>query len=252
VSGYDALARYYDADHIAFDEDVTLYRELARRAGGPVLEAMCGSGRLLAPLARAGLRLTGVDSSAAMLALARERLATAGLAGRVTLHEGDVRAGLPSGPFGLAIVALNSFMHLTTVADQLAALRHLHAALAPGGLLALDLFNPEARALDDLDGGLVLDRSFTLPDGAQVQKFVAQRADMARQLNYVTFIYDELGAGGQLRRTTYPFTMRWLYRYELEHLLARCGFAIEAVYGSYDLDAFAPGSELMFTVARRI
>ncbi|HWQ12980.1 MAG TPA: class I SAM-dependent methyltransferase [Roseiflexaceae bacterium] len=252
MSAYDALARYYDADHAAFDEDVPLYRELARRTGGRVLEAMCGSGRLLEPLARAGLRLVGVDSSAAMLALARERLAAAGLLDRVALHEGDVRAGLPPGPFGLAIVALNSFMHLTTTADQLAALGHLHAALAPGGLLALDLFNPDARGLAGLDGGLVLDRAFTLVDGARVQKFVAQRADMARQLNHVTFIYDELDAAGQVRRTTYPFTMRWLYRYELEHLLARCGFALEAVYGSYELDPFAPGSELMFSVARRV
>jgi len=251
VSVYDALARYYDADHAAFDDDVPFYRELARRAGDRVLEAMCGSGRLLVPLARAGLQLDGIDSSPAMVALARERLAEAGLLERVRLHLGDVRQTLPPGPFDLAIVALNSFMHLVSTADQLAALRNLHAALAPGGLLALDLFNPTSRALADLDGELVLDRTFTLPDGAQVQKFVAQRADMARQLNHVTFIYDELGADGQVRRATHSFTLRWLYRYELEHLLARAGFTIEAIFGSYDLDELHGGSELMLTIARR-
>jgi SAM-dependent methyltransferase len=252
VSGYDSLARYYDADHASFSEDVPFYRELARRTGGRVLEAMCGSGRLLLPLARAGLRLSGIDSSALMLALARERLAANDLLDRVVLHEGDVGAGLPAGPFDLAVVALNSFMHLLSSADQLAALKHLHAALTPAGLLALDLFNPAARSLDRLDGELVLDRTFAMPDGAQVQKFVVQRADVAHQLNHVTFIYDELRADGQVRRMTHSFELRWLHRYELEHLLARAGFAVEAVYGSYDLDEYSATSELMLTIARKL
>lgn len=252
MNEYDALARYYDADHASFDDDVAFYRELARRAGGRVLELMCGSGRLLAPLARAGHRVVGVDSSAAMVELARERLGAQGLLGRAELRLGDVREGLPPGPFGLAIVALNSFMHLTNTQHQLDVLANLRAALPPGGLLALDLFNPAARGLHDMDGALVLDRSFRLPDGALVQKLVAQSADAARQLNHVTFMYDEVGDDGVLRRTTRSFTLRWLQRYELEHLLARAGFELEAVYGSYDLDPFEAGADLMLCVARRV
>jgi hypothetical protein len=130
-------------------------------------------------------------------------------------------------------------------------LKHIHGALASGGLLALDLFNPDPRALAEQNGAVVLDREFMLEDGTSVQKFVAQHADMATQTNRVTFIYDELQADGLVRRTTLPFTMRWLYRYELEHLLARAGFTLEAVYGSYDLDEYSGGGELMLTVARR-
>jgi len=43
--------------------------------GGPVLEIGCGSGRLLAPLARAGYEVTGVDQSPEMLARAEARSA---------------------------------------------------------------------------------------------------------------------------------------------------------------------------------
>lgn len=46
-------------------------------------------------------------------------------------------------------------------------------------------------------------------------------------------------------------TLRWFYRYELEHLLERAGFVVEAVYGSYDLDPFVASSDIMLTVARR-
>jgi hypothetical protein len=45
--------------------------------------------------------------------------------------------------------------------------------------------------------------------------------------------------------------MRWVYRYELEHLLARAGFVLEQVYGSYELDDYRSDSDVMLAVARR-
>jgi SAM-dependent methyltransferase len=252
VSAFDHFAHYYDADYSDVTDDIAFYQELARRCDDPIIELMCGSGRLLLPLAQAGHRLTGVDISPAMLALARAKLADAGLSERVTLVEGDIRTSAPAGAFGLAIIGLNSFMHLTTTADQFAALGHIHAALATGGLLVLDLFNPDLRTLADAMGQLVLEKRFLLADGTIVHKFITQQTDTAAQLSYVSFIYDELDAEGRVRRSALPFTMRWLYRYELEHLLARAGFELEALYGSYELDAYSGDSELMLAVARRI
>ena len=43
--------------------------------------------------------------------------------------------------------------------------------------------------------------------------------------------------------------MRLLYRYELEHLLARCGFRIVALYGDYDRSAFSDESLGLIVVA---
>lgn len=251
MSSFDALARYYDADYGSFDDDVPFYLELARRTGGPILELMCGSGRLLEPLARAGYQLTGIDHAEALLARAQQRLAAAGLLGQVRLVAGDVRSTTMGTGYPLAIVGLNSFMHLEQSDDQLQALRQIHAALAPGGLLALDLFNPHGRDLAGHNGELVLDKSFNLEDGTVVQKFVAQTSDSAAQLSYVTFIYDELTSEGLVRRFTLPFTMRWLYRYEAEHLLARAGFVIEQVFGSYELDDYHSDSDVMLILARR-
>jgi len=91
-----------------------------------------------------------------------------------------------------------------------------------------------------------------LGSGTLVQKFVAQQANLAEQTSYVTFIYDEIGPTGTVRRSALPFTMRWLYRYELEHLLARAGFVLEAVYGSYDLDEYDSASDLLLAVARKV
>jgi SAM-dependent methyltransferase len=249
MSLYDPFARYYDADFRDYHEDVPFLREMARRTGGPILELMCGTGRVLTPLAEAGFTLTGVDLSPAMLELARDTLADAGLAEQVTLVEGDVRdLTLPPEQFALAFIAVNSFMHLESVRDQLAALSNARRALTRRGLLVIDLFNPDPRELTREDNRLVLDREYEL-DGRHVQKFVAIDSDPAAQLSRVTYLYDETDADGGLTRRTMHFTLRWLYRFELEHLLARAGFTLRNLYGSYELDDYGAGSPRMIAVA---
>jgi SAM-dependent methyltransferase len=249
MSVYDPFARYYDADFRDYRDDVPLLRELARRAAGPVLELMCGTGRVLLPLAEAGFELTGVDISPAMLAIARDQLEEAGLLGRVTLLEGDVRSvALPAEGFAMAFVAVNSFMHLESVGDQLATLANIRRALRRRGLLVLDLFNPDPAEIAREDNRLVLDREYEL-DGRHVQKFIAIDSDAAAQLSRVTYLYDETDEAGAVTRRTMRFTMRWFYRFEIEHLLARAGFTLRNVYGSYDLDEYGQGSPRLIVVA---
>jgi SAM-dependent methyltransferase len=246
---YDPFARYYDADFSDYLDDLHFYRELGRRTGGPLLELMCGTGRVLAPLAADGFTITGVDSSPAMLALARERIEAQKLGSKATLIEGDVRdVALPEKHFGLAFVAINSFMHLEEVRDQLATLETARRSLSRRGLLVLDLFNPDPTQIVREDNRLVLDRSYEL-DGRQVQKFVAIDSDIATQTSAVTYIYDESDGSGMLARRTMRFTMRWFYRFELEHLLARAGFMLRSLYGSYDLDDYTSASARMIAVA---
>lgn len=251
MSIYDPFARYYDADLDDYAEDVAFYREMARRTGGPILELMCGTGRLLTPLAEDGHTLTGVDSSPAMLNIAQARLSAADLTSRVTLIHGDARTvELPTRHFALAFVALNSFMHLEKLKDQFAALNTLRQALADDGLLLIDLFNPDPAHLADDDGRMILDRDYEL-DGNRVLRFVVTQCDLAQQINQVSYLYDEVDPAGHVTRQIMRFTMRWIYRYELEHLLARAGFMLRSVYGSYDLDSYASDSPRLIGVASR-
>jgi ubiquinone/menaquinone biosynthesis C-methylase UbiE len=249
MNTYDPFARYYDADFHDYQDDVPFLREMARRTGGPILELMCGTGRVLLPLAREGYQITGVDISPAMLEIARAHLAAAGLAEGVDLIEGDVRSiELPAKGYALAFVAVNSFMHLEEVRDQLAALTVVRRALTRRGLLVLDLFNPDLTEIAREDSRIVLDREYDL-DGRHVQKFIAIDSDAAAQISRVTYLYDETDADGRLSRRTMRFAMRWFYRFEIEHLLARAGFSTRAIYGSYDLDEYATGSPRLIVVA---
>ena len=68
VEAYDA---FYPGSGPQIAGVVGFYERVARQVGGPVLELACGTGRIALPLAKAGLYVTGVDRSEAMLTIAR-------------------------------------------------------------------------------------------------------------------------------------------------------------------------------------
>jgi ubiquinone/menaquinone biosynthesis C-methylase UbiE len=72
VDAYDA---FYSSSGPQIAGDLAFYQRVAREVGGPVLELACGTGRIALPLAGAGLHVTGVDRSEAMLTIARRKLA---------------------------------------------------------------------------------------------------------------------------------------------------------------------------------
>jgi SAM-dependent methyltransferase len=252
IEAMNRLARFFDGEYADYDEDIPTLKAFAQRTGGPILELGCGAGRALLPLARAGYAVTGVDLSPAMLAVARDKAQAAGLTDRVTLIEGDFATATLGGPYRLAFVAMNTFMHLTTQTAQLRGLRHWRASLAHGGLLLIDLFNPDMAQLAGLDNRLELDRSWRDPlTGRMVMKFLARTADPATQILDVTLIYDELSAEGALLRTLIQVQLRYLWRYEAVLLLDKAGYEVEAVYGGWDLQPYAAGSQRLILAARR-
>jgi SAM-dependent methyltransferase len=247
---WDRFARLYDDDYGHFTADLDLYLPFAERAGGPILEAMCGTGRVLLPLVEAGYEAVGLDISPAMVEVARNKLTEMKLARRGRVEVADIRSFQLPERFALALIAMNSFMHLETLDDQAAALHSIREHLQPDGLLIIDLFNPDPQELADDQGVLVHAKSFISRAGTEVQKWVLRRTDFAEQTHYVEFVYDEIGEDRLVHRDVLPFTMRWLYRFELEHLLARNGFAPEAWFGSYELDAYTGEGDRLIVIAR--
>jgi SAM-dependent methyltransferase len=105
-----------------------------------VLELGIGSGRLALPIADRGLRVTGIDASAAML----ERLAAKPGAERVEVITGDMARAdeLVDGPFGVVLIAFNTLFNLTSEAAQLACLRACARLLLPEGSLLVEAAVP--------------------------------------------------------------------------------------------------------------
>ena len=137
---YDQIAEVYATvmgQSMPFD-DVGHYRQLAQRAGGPVLELGCGTGRILLPLLRAGLDVVGVDRSLPMLAQLRRD--GAGLAPRVA--QMDLRALALRGHFRLILAPYSLITYLTRSADVDAFLTQVRELLDDDGELLLDAFIP--------------------------------------------------------------------------------------------------------------
>ena len=133
----DALARLYDLDLLDDPGDLDLWLALAAKTGGPILELMCGTGRLAVPLAEAGFAVTGVDLDPAMLDRAAARAAGSDEEARRRLDlvlADVVGLELPgAGTYRLAFVALNSMLLLRSREAQQAAWRAMASHLAPAG-----------------------------------------------------------------------------------------------------------------------
>ncbi|MGH9971290.1 MAG: class I SAM-dependent methyltransferase [Pyrinomonadaceae bacterium] len=238
--------------------DVDFFVELARDGAGPVLEVGCGTGRVLLPTARAGIEVVGLDSSPLMLSVCRNKLSSepeSVQAKVIALVEGDMRAFELGREFSMVTIPFRPFQHLLTVEDQLSCLVNIRRHLIAGGRLILDIFNPSLPHLTDerylSEHGEELE--FTTADGRRVVRSarIVSR-DYFTQVTDNELIYDVTHPDGHKERLVHRFLMRYLFRFEAEHLLARCGFSIEQVYADYDKSPFGstyPG-ELIFVAQK--
>lgn len=259
--GYDArrfVAEYYD--HVplyANRRDVPFYAELAAQAGGPVLELGCGTGRLLVPLIRSGFAVDGIDLSSAMLERCERKLAAepASVQARASIRQADMTDFDLGKQYPLVIAPFRCFQHLIDVDDQMRCLRSAARHLAPGGLLVLDLFNTDPARMHDpkyLDETVEFE-DLELLDGRRLGRSSRTVAfHPARQYNDTELIYHVEHPDGRAERLVHAFPIRLFFRYEVEHVLARCGFALTACYGDYDRSPYQDDSPEMIVLAEKI
>ncbi|HAX24787.1 MAG TPA: class I SAM-dependent methyltransferase [Thermomicrobiales bacterium] len=246
---YARFAEYYDLEYDRYEDDFDLYRQFATEANGPVLELGCGSGRVLRSLEELGLPLAGIDPSPAMLARARRRLSSSTALVEASME--DLKPGLlPVPKYWLAFCAINTFLHLADADAQIAALQAVRSIVIDGGLLLLDLMAPDPHYLSSLDGRVLLEFSGTLSDGRRLDKWVTRTHDFASQTITTTVLFDTVEPGsGALTRVVDEYATRYIYRWELEHLLHRAGWEMIGLYGSYDLEPYRSESERMIALA---
>jgi hypothetical protein len=127
--------------------------------------------------------------------------------------------------------------------------------LVPGGRLILDVFNPSFEALvrDDLGQELGEEPEFTMLDGRRVvRRHRTVSRDRFHQVLHVELIYDVTHPDGREERLVHAFPMRYFFRFEAEHLLARGGFDVQHVYADFDKNPYGsqyPG-ELIFVAQK--
>jgi SAM-dependent methyltransferase len=229
VSVYDDIARLYDPWSASVQEDVPFYVEEARRSGGPVVELGVGTGRIAIPVAAAGIDVIGVDSSAGMLEVCRERAALAGV--ELDLRLGDLRDPPVEERVPLVTCPFRSLLHMQSDADRLRALRAVRRLLVPGGRFIFDVFAPGEEDIAETHGRWI-----------EREQGIWERADWDAEARTLTLSVRDANAQSTME-------LGWLEPREWSALLESEGFTVDARYGWFDRTPYGGGEDVIY-VAR--
>jgi len=224
------------------DTQPRFYSQLAHELGAiSIVDLGCGTGLITRELAREGYRVTGIDTAPAMIDLARR----GSYADRVRWICGDA-AELGTVGADLAIMSGHVAQFFLADVRWHGALTALHDAVRPGGWLAFESRNPEARewerwtrdacaSVDDPVAG----RIDTWPEFQTMDEGIVSYA-----IHYLfAATGEEIVTSNQLRFRSVD---------ELTRSLAAAGFAIERVYGDWDRRPVSPTARELIVVAARV
>ncbi|MBZ0290952.1 MAG: class I SAM-dependent methyltransferase [Anaerolineae bacterium] len=242
-------SEFYDPRLVAIYDTVCpieeyrdFYVNLAASLGAAsILDLGCGTGLLTYELATAGHRMIGVEPSALMLAVARQRLA--GM--EVQWIEGGVSA-IHNVQANLAIMTGHVAQFFHEDDDWRQALDVFHAALRPGGHLVFESRNPLFQHWNQWTPEATYRTFAESPAGpfeywSEVLSVTGDRVLTALHYRF-TQSGAELVSVGELRFRTCD---------EIRQSLERAGFSVETIYGDWDRSLSNDDSPEMIFVARR-
>ncbi len=244
TDAYTVLARCYDrltadVDYETWADYVERHFRRSKRPVRSVVELGCGTGSLTALLARRGYRMTAVDLSPDMLALADQKCE--GL-GALFLCQDMSRLALLDRADAV-ISCLDSVNYVTRPAALRRTFQRVYQSLAPGGLFLFDVKTPAA--LEGADGQTYLDED----DGL----FCVWRGEYSPRRRICGYGLDlflreadgSWSRGGEYHEE-YAYTPR-----ELEDFLREAGFTHIKVYGDKTMSAPREGAARIFLAARK-
>jgi SAM-dependent methyltransferase len=258
IDSYHVAAKYYDGAYGAMRDlvDAPFYLNLAMEVGGPVLEIGCGTGRVLLPIARAGIEIHGVDNSRPMLGTLKENLAgeSPETRGKVTLHSVDMRKFRLNRKFPLVIIPFRPMQHMYTVSDQVRALKSAARHVGEGGTLAFDVFYPKFDILRLGIGEERLEAEWTSPSDPQtvIRRYYRKDAvDKINQTTSLTFFFRRF-CNGRLESEENDTLKMSYYTYpHLRALFLLAGLEPVAEYGSFAQTPLDNSAEEMIFLLRR-
>lgn len=222
---------FYDISKpTACPKEVAFYVDILQGVHGPILEAMCGSGRLLLPLLRLGYKIDGLDNSVEMLDSCEKRCLSENL--KASLFNQSIES--PSlGKYALIFIAVGFFQLINDRVEALKILRILHSHLLPGGSLVLDTFIPwdsvkvsiEGDALSKEKKTVSSNHTVACSDGAEILLTSMTTIDPWEQLEISKNQYEKRLDGKVIAQEEEDLNARWYYPNEMELFLKKAGFS---------------------------
>lgn len=251
-------AEIYDDSVSDWAGEIEFYQELAaqaRQVGGPILELGCGTGRVALRLARGNVPVVGLDRSRPMLDVARRKSHGAA---HLRWVEGNMRSFDLGQRFALVLIPGHAFQCLNSTRDQLECLACVRRHLMPAAQLVVHLDHQDVTWLAGIAGRKVGEfekaghfrRSAT---GREIQAYRSWSYEPATQTAVSQTRWEEIDADGRVVDTwqKQPVRLHCVFPFEMEHLLARAGFEVQAVFGDFHRHPLTDSSPEMIWVAKR-
>lgn len=224
------VARFYDVIYAhlrTVDRDFFLKKIFETK--GPILEIGVGTGRFFLDAVNNGADIYGIDISATMLEQLRAKLDKSHH--HRVFHQ-DARSLNLEMKFDLVVAPFRVFSHLIDVEDQLLAVDSIYDHLNPGGRFIFDLYVPDLGILQHgIDEQIDFDGEYA--PGKKLRRVVSARPDFINQISDITMTLTWDEDDGP-KTGTWHTSMRFFFRYELEHLVARSKLKLEHIYGDYE------------------
>jgi len=212
---------------------------LGKLAGdGPAVEFAIGTGRVAIPLSEAGVRVSGIELSHAMISRLREKDA----AKTIPVVQGDMTEAVAGENFALAFLVFNTIANLLSQEDQVRCFQNAARHLAPGGCFVVELWVPQLRSLAPGHAGTV---EVSQPGYLLVDTYdVVQQHVVSHHVGFGPEISD--GRDARIGRTPH----RYIWPSELDLMARIAGFALESRWADWDGSEFTGESRSHVSVYR--
>jgi ubiquinone/menaquinone biosynthesis C-methylase UbiE len=252
-ASYNSLARYYDVEYRAKDDDIDFYLDAARKYGSPILEIGIGTGRMAIPLVKRGHCITGIDNSIEMLKVLKSKLEKSPVKAQYNIQYilADMRQFSLNRRFTLCIIPFRAFLHNLSMRDQLLTLHQIHRHLEQGGKLVLDIFVP----IYSVIASKKWQDTVEYPASPKSQKSITVTSEITHDpVHQILTIKNDYRA--TLQKKSPPvarggYVYRYIFRYEMELLLRCAGFQLLDIYGDFEGSPYSFDSGNMVVVAEK-
>ena len=215
---------------------VEVLSELA--GGGPAVEFAIGTGRVAIPLSEAGIQVSGIELSHAMISRLRDKVGEA----RIPVVQGDMSEAVAGENFSLAFLVFNTIANLLTQDGQVRCFQNAARHLAPGGRFVVELWVPQLRSLPPGHGGTV---EVSRPGYLLVDTYdVLHQHVISHHVQFGPDLAD--GREARIGRTPH----RYIWPSELDLMARLAGFELESRWADWDRSGFTADSRSHVSVYR--
>ena len=202
----------------------------AHEARGPILEPMCGSGRLMLPLLEAGFDIEGFDASPFMLQAFAQKYALISTA-KPPISQAFIQEFLSKKQYNLIFIPFGSLGLITNSQELKKSLQNMYALLTPDGRFIIEI---DTIASLPQELGIQHRGSHTTADGSTIRLSTLESYNPITQIMTAECTYQLIKVDIIEKTEIEPFYQYLFDQDEMDTLLQKAGFIITNKYKNYE------------------